>query len=746
MICHCSNRSITIFFAAWVATLALVACGGKSGPANPSPTSDAVTITLWADQSSIASGATTVVHWTSTNSTSCVSSGGGGSDTSGSFTTPALFAAATYTVTCTGTNGASTSQTVTVYIGSGCTSTESDVAGAISLSNVPSRLSGVAPLAVFFDASGSSATATTRPFHDLEYRWDFGDKIGGILNLSPPLTGTSTWNAGSKPGVSSRNTATGPVTAHVYETPGTYYVTLNITDGTNSVSNSCTEIAVQDPDTVFATTNTVCVARTAGFAGCPAGAQQITETSFPAAISNYAKTGTRVLFKRGDTFDAATEAVLTETGPGMVGAFGTGALPVIQMTGNTNVLGFSSVTTPDFKDWRIMDLDMDGMGGNATSGTGIGGTSGGAAQITVLRLTYRNMNNAIGFAIDLLNYWNNYADANSRPDLGGHMLDQVAVVDSTVVAGANTVYSAYDSGNRIAFMGNSFDNGGNASGSHVTRWPYLNKAVISNNSFSRPGFTRLTIKLHGPGWNAVSNDGVFDPTATHPRNGPSDWSNYSLAASGDGYSKYVVISDNKLTEAANPWSVDIGPEDPYNDERVHDVIFERNWFVANTASQVSLRIAASEITVRNNVHDFSNGSNGQTSVVITKDGITPAPDQLRVYNNTFYSSYAVPNGQFVGVQIDNSVTNVTARNNLAYAPNAINPLMFLNSCGACLTQSNNSTDSQITIASPPISTTDWAPASASYAIGGGVTVPVWSDYYRNSRPLGTLDIGAVEVP
>lgn len=687
-----------------------------------------------------------MVHWTSTNSTSCVSSGGGGDGTSGSFTTPTLFTAASYTVTCTGANGNSASQSVTVNIGSGCMTTETGVAGAISLNNVTSRLSGVAPLAVFFDASETTATGTTRPFHDLEFRWDFGDKIGAVSNLSPPVTGSGTWNTGSKPGVNSRNSATGPVTAHVYETPGTYFVLLNITDGTNSAANSCTQIVVQDPEVVFAATNTTCVARTTGFGGCPSGAQQVTETSFPAAISKYAKTGRRVLFKRGDVFDAATEARLTETGPGTVGAFGSGALPRIQMTGNTNVLGFSSVDTPAFKDWRIMDLDMDGMGGNATIGTGIGDTSGGIAQITVLRLTYRNMNNAIGFSIDLLNYLNNAAIANNHPDQGGHMLDQVAVVDSTVLPGANTVYSAYDSGNRIAFMGNSFDNGGNAGGSHITRWPYLNKAVISNNSFSRPGSSRLSIKLHGPGWNAVSNDGVFDPTATHPRNGPNDWSNYSLAASGDGYSKYVVISDNKFVEAANPWSVDIGPEDAFNDERVHDVIFERNWFVANSASQVSLRISASEITVRNNVHDLSNGSNSQTGVVITKDGIVPAPDQVRVYNNTFYSSYAVPSDQFVGVQIDSAVTHVTARNNLAYAPNATHPLMFLNGCGACLSQSNNSTDSQITIASPPVSSTDWTLTAASYAINAGTATPAWSDFYLKTRPLGAIDIGAVELP
>src|SRR4030067_2638800 len=65
----------------------------------------------------------------------------------------------------------------------GCLSTGATV--TITPSNDPSRFYGVAPMAVFFDASGTTSTATTRPFHDLEYRWDFGDPAGS------PVSGTT---------------------------------------------------------------------------------------------------------------------------------------------------------------------------------------------------------------------------------------------------------------------------------------------------------------------------------------------------------------------------------------------------------------------------------------------------------------------------------------------------------------------------------------------------------------------------
>ncbi|MEQ1836797.1 MAG: PKD domain-containing protein, partial [Candidatus Nitrotoga sp.] len=162
----------------------------------------------------------------------------------------------------------------------------------ITLSLLPSRTSGVAPLSVFFDTSGTTdPSMTSRPFHDLEYTWNFGDTTAG------------TWANGTQPGVSSKNTATGPVAAHVFEIPGTYTVTVTAYDGINTATTNKT-ITVQDPNTVFVGTNTICVAQlttpVAGVNGCPSGALTVMQSSFPAAVNTYALTGKRVLFKRGD--------------------------------------------------------------------------------------------------------------------------------------------------------------------------------------------------------------------------------------------------------------------------------------------------------------------------------------------------------------------------------------------------------------------------------------------------------------
>ncbi len=105
----------------------------------------------------------------------------------------------------------------------------------ITVSLVPNRTSGVAPLAVFFDATDTKSTNTVRPFHELLYQWNFGDPNSG------------TWATSKK----SKNTATGGVSAHVYEVPGTYTVSLVVTDADGNTATESIVITVDDPNVVF---------------------------------------------------------------------------------------------------------------------------------------------------------------------------------------------------------------------------------------------------------------------------------------------------------------------------------------------------------------------------------------------------------------------------------------------------------------------------------------------------------------
>lgn len=699
-------------------------CTGAGGSASQSttvtvtPVTSAPTVSLTASPLSVSSGGASTLTWSSANATSCSASGAwsGAKALSGSQTTGALSVSSVYTLTCTGSGGsASQSVTVTVTSVSGCTTT--GATGAIALSTIPSRISGVAPLSVFFDAAGTTATTTTHPFHDLEYRWDFGDPAGS------PVRGT-TWGTGARAGVSSRNTATGPEATHVFETPGTYTVAVTATDGANTVSNSCTQIVVQDPNAVFAGTNTVCFSTSGAYTDCPSGATHVTTSDFAAAINNYKAPNRRLLFRRGETFTAASSGTLDVTGPGIIGAFGAGTLlPKAKITTGAAfpIIQLSGPYTPGIGDWRIMDFELDGSSVINSDVSGVG-AFGGFNQLLVLRLNIHDIYRGVAAGPDILDWWNN----NGQP--GHTIFDEWSVVDSTMtgIPGCNSPgnyncdWRVYQAAKHSTVQGNYLDNQ-DTGGSHVLRSEYTAKGVFSNNTLARAGDFQLAIKLHAKDW---TTPGVTNPGGVGT------------------YSEQVVIADNKIIGGINPWTLSLGPQDEINDERVRDVIVERNWFVAGKASQLHMHINSFETTIRNNICDLT-GAAYHTCVSVDQWGITPAPSNVRVYNNTLYSGAS---GDFIGVEIGTAF-NTTVQNNLAYAPLATDYVM-ISGTGSELIQSNNSTNAQLKSTAPGwVSTTPVIPAdfkltSGSYALGAGTLVPVLSDFFLLSRPSN--DLGAAE--
>jgi len=570
------------------------------------------------------------------------------------------------------------------------------VNGAITLSAIASRVSGVAPLAVFFDASGTSATATTRPFHDLDYQWKFGDAGSGSWTSTPDMPNLS------------RNVATGPVAAHVFETPGTYTVCLTAFDGANTATTSL-QITVTDPNTVFSA-NTLCVgaasAPVAGSGGCPAGAAVLQSSDFDAAINNNIANRKRILFKRGETFASNADADIDVNGPGIVGAFGTGNAPVVNVTGNNSAIQLSSSSTPGLKDWRIMDLEINGNSGSATNGIY---AEGGMDQVTLLRLNIHHVHVGVRLSPFILDSFN----GSGHP---GHTLwNQIALIDSTIQnliggSGGNGIYLAAQ---RFALMGNVINDSTGAE--HIIRLPNIYKGVISHNNLSTPATAKHTVKMQAA---------VFGVSPT-------------------SFTEQIVFSDNKTTAGTGAaWTVTIGPQDAVENEAVRNVIVERNWFAPHAAQQVALIIWAADVTVRNNIFDLT-GTLAHRGMVVDRRGVEPPPANVHVYNNTFYSNST---GNFIPIAFATGA-GMIAKNNLGYAPNSTSRDMI----SGTATTSNNTSDAGILLTPSFASLTPAVPAdfslgAASSAINAGAAVPVSSDLFRRSRTQnGAIDLGAVET-
>ena len=587
----------------------------------------------------------------------------------------------------------------------------------ITPSIVEARSSGVAPLSVFFDASGTTAASlTSKPFHELVYVWSFGDTAGG-----------ATWSYGARAGLS-KNQAFGPVASHVFETDGSYTVTLTVfhfdSGGTMSSASTTQTITVTDADTVFSGTNTIVFATDGVFTGKPTGAQEVTTSNYDTAINTYKATGKRLLFKKGQTFTATAPAVLNVDGPGIVGAWGSGAAPKWIIATNYSALSLSYQSTAGIKDWRVMDIEMDGQDRFTA---GVGG-DGGIDQALLLRLNIHNVDNGVLMSHSILDYHNN----NGHP---GHLMwDQFAMVDCRV----NTIHGgvpaagyvgAYVSANRYTFMGNDMDSANG--GGHVTRTPYIGRGVVSNNYYANSKADKHLWQMHAPG---QTNTGV---------------------CGGGLYTEKVVVSDNTFSAGAAVWGVFVGPQNTGVDERLRNIIFERNYFVAGagTTSAMSIRGPLSAFTIRNNIVNMSvSGTSGVTGFETGDGGVGPVTTDINYLHNTVYSAGT---GEFRAVTVGTTQTNITVKNNLGYAPNASTAALLVGSGASGLSSSNNSSNSQ-TKSTPPsfssipttatqLSSSDFKVTGGSYAIDAGAyAFGVFRDFQDVVRTL-PADIGAIQA-
>lgn len=575
-----------------------------------------------------------------------------------------------------------------------------------------SRTSGVAPLLVHFQAGDLLDPEDSEPFLNNHYRWDFGDPAGG------------NWGTDGK----SRNTASGGITAHVYDTPGTYTVSLMVRTLDGREGGDSTTITVIDPETVYAGSNTVCISDNGDFTGAPAGARLLTETNMT-VIASHAKAGIRILFRRGGHWtagDIGTTAWHGNTGPVTLGAFGPGSgadalgihdnAPRISLRGGTGT--FFSVNSK--QDWRIMDLHFD----DPEKGAHTSGIEGGYEfrDILVYRMRITGFYDGVCWS-----HW------NRDPVI---TIERNSVVSCDVYGLGN--YGLYVGSERLVVLGNKVRD---IQGEHVLRVWQAWHSLIAHNQLSGASLNGIlgdhALKLHGPG---IGPDNCLgEPLPNTP----------NLARRTD----YVVVSDN-VFGTSGPWPVMIAPTNPLQNEELSHIVFERNLLSAGFGTHVttinfSLQIAAHHVTVRNNVIDATGASSDWTGVVIRRYGVEPPPDVIRVCNNTIYRSDNGTPGQRIGIRVDSSVRGIRLANNLLVLPApSTPPVLIQNGTGHALQQSNLliTTAGLVDPDNADPLARDFAPLGGSPALGGGVPVPVFDFFDGTARPAGVWDSGACAGP
>ena len=306
------------------------------------------------------------------------------------------------------------------------------------------RTSGVAPLAVTFDAIGSGSGVVQPPGgvspNAYEYLWEFGDP------------GAGWWPIAMKP----RNRAIGYLASHVYETPGTYVATLRVIEPNGTERQYQQWIDVQDPEVVYSG-RTYYVSNSGNDSNPGTSPSQAFRTINHAWSMLMASNGPRrLLLHRGEMFQATSGlGAGTRNGPYSVATYGFGDRPKVRFSHGGSGLG-----TDNVNDLRVQDIDFLGPHpSGSTSGTGYLLGSNSLLQRCLIR----------GFDYGIGCY---YGTNHS-----GNTIYECSILD-------NRTYGFYGwSLDKLAVLGNHFDNSGNNS---LLR-TYSGRTVISANFLQRAG-------------------------------------------------------------------------------------------------------------------------------------------------------------------------------------------------------------------------------------------------------------------
>jgi hypothetical protein len=552
---------------------------------------------------------------------------------------------------------------------------------ALSFNIQPSRgtspaESSPAPLAVMFRTDISDAD-----FLVWHCEWNFGDD------------GNAEWANSFHPSGSplkKKNRAIGPIAAHVYESPGTYTVTVTCADGSDVGTDQAT-IIVDDPDAVFSGTNTVCASPAGNFAGCPAGALTDTRTDFAAIANQHLRANKRVLLHRGEswTMSGAFSRIKSGDSNVLLAAYGVGAKPIINGPSSTSGFCVDQAT-----EWTFSNFQFVGAGGNRHFFYPVQ-CSGVHPAVPTQNFLFHELD------VSGVSYGYEYEHS------GLQELEGIPANKNLLIVGG----SLRASGQYAIFGGH---NGGGIIGLHNTSFTLHN--------------SRLMCQL-----NMVFQHNRLDGS---PSVGGSNFRHCSVP--NDERSKRILISDNvwgpgeSISIKHNETTSTVGAKAQYG-------IFERNMQFA-TLQLKHLQ----HWVVRNNVCNRGNDSCWQIQRGLNSPQVL---QDVHVYNNSQKSTNASGWGVAFYSDIGNCVSGCSAKNNLVYSTAASTGAggTVVQVSGVDVSNNLNNPASSPFVSGNPTAVGDFQlNASTAARDGGSPTNGFRIDIDWNCRSSSTPDIGAWE--
>lgn len=465
---------------------------------------------------------------------------------------------------------------------------------------------GVAPLSVCFDSSGTTAANTSHAWRDCLFGHDSGDATAG------------NFTHGERPGWSKRKHIGGPTWGYVYETPGTYPSTHAIWDGTGWVSRTI-EILVLDPDVVFAGTNTICCSLTGDFTGAKAGADLQTVASLAAAFG-FLASGKRVLLNGSDAWTTSASYYLTGTKDNMVfGSFNGTATITMTNVNIVCVLNSAGISRIKFQDLNFNGSSVAGIFAMGSTGLDITGVD------------FHNVH-----AYDCGGLW-----VNSGSNLIRNWSMSKCLIER--VKGGGGYCGIFCSATNVVMVDSAVLDA--TAAEHNIRFQYIGKGYIGGVTATDCAANKHVLTVRNPAWAGGSNVNV--PAGT--------------------YTEYVTISDCYFAGNTS-YITSIQSASASLDARTRRTIWERNRTRSlGSGAGTGLAISGFENISRNNVYDMTLGPSYVNAVSLISNS-TYTSDGNQSWNDTMYTNGAHAQEASLFTSSASAGTNSAVINGLQYSP------------------------------------------------------------------------------
>jgi PKD repeat protein len=463
---------------------------------------------------------------------------------------------------------------------------------------------------------------------DATYHWNFGD-AGSKYN---ELQG---WNA-----------------AHVYSKPGTYTITLTVTDSAGKTATATTTVNIS-PDT----RHTIYV--DAQGSDSNDGLTPMTAVKTFAKAMSMLTSDTRILFESGDVFDVK-HGVQFNGNNIYLGAYGTGDKPVIRWVGTEQ---WASIFSTNYGN----NIRIDGLtftsAANVERPTAI--RPGHATNYTVTNSLFLRVNEVI--------------NANGKPN--GLLVQDNSVPKNGGVAST----FIWAEGNDLVILGNDV----HTPGQYTIRANDYERINISYNNFSNFNRANLNMQRGSYVWvnsNSFAGRSIgFSPLAGDSGYGDAKWqtartefvrveNNYLdfMYPKTQGHievkagAEHVLIRNNVIHTTEHAFSL-TGSEAGYPDRRLWDLRIIGNTVINEGQFGSFLRLWPSattgQITVKNNLYYAPNQTTGAYDSSLMSIHSKSMSAFKEISNNIWYQvksdSYAGPQGYFYVKPSDGSTGFLT---------------------------------------------------------------------------------------